>query len=72
MEIVQGKVQRDIGIMLCNAGFGELLTEEEMVQVMFGEHLTDRDINKRLRELWKEDVGRGNRDTAGAIYIEVE
>lgn len=72
IHIWEGILERNIGILLCSSGFDSHLTSEEMPQVLFQEHLDDKDIGKRLRELWKEEVKRGGTENVGAVYIRVE
>jgi len=69
MEILPGNVQKNIGILLCDQTFAQSITEEEMIQVLSEETVTDQKIQKSLRELWKEEIARGGSPCTGAIYI---
>ena len=71
-QIVQGRVQNNIGILLCNNTFGAYLTEEEMVGILYQDDLGDEDIQRRLQEIYKENRQRGGKDMAGAVYLRIE
>lgn len=72
MTVLPGEMQKEIGILLCSSGFDSHILSEEMLQVLFEEKLTDREIGRGLRELWRENVCRGEKSGAGAVYIRVE
>lgn len=72
MKLAHGRLQKDIGILICNPVFDANLSEEEMLEVLFEERLADRDIQKRLREIWRENVRRGGKAYAGAVFFRTE
>ncbi len=72
MQLVQGSLQKGVGIVLCSSLFDTNLTEEEMVEVLAEEHIKDEDIRKRLTELWKENQKRGEDRHAGAVFFRAE
>lgn len=72
IQVVQGSLQKGIGILLCSALYDTEISEEEMVEVLSEEHLQDKDIQKRLKELWKENQKRGECGNAGAIFFRTE
>ena len=72
MQLVEGNLQKGVGILLCSPLFDGNLMEEEMLEVLSEEGLEDKEIEKRLRELWKENQKRGERGHAGAVFFRTE
>ena len=72
MQLIEGNFQKGVGILLCSPLFEGNLMEEEMLEVLSEEGLEDKDIGKRLRELWKENQKRGERGHAGAVFFRTE
>ena len=72
VQFVEGNLQKGVGILLCSSLFEGNLREEEMLEVLSEEGLGDKDIGKRLRELWKENQKRGERGHAGAVFFRAE
>ena len=72
MQLIEGNLQKGVGILLCSPSFEGNLMEEEMLEVLSEEGLEDKDIGKRLRELWKENQKRGERGHAGAVFFRTE
>ena len=72
MQLVQGSLQKGVGILLCSLLFDTNLTEEEMVEVLSEEHMKDEVIRKRLDELWKANQRRGENGYAGAVFFGTE
>ncbi len=70
--LLYGRLQKNIGILLCSEAFGENISEEEMLQVLFEENLKDKDIQKRLGELWNENIRRGGTRYAGAVFFRTQ
>ena len=65
-----GRLQRNLGLLLCTAGFMETLEKEEAAEVLnFDGEASDDRLEKRLRELWRENSSRGGKRIAGAIYL---
>jgi len=69
LELLQGNVQKKIGILLCTPEFGTSLSEADMMGVLFEEPLNDGKISKRLREIRLSDLERGNMEPTGAVFI---
>ena len=72
MQLVEGNLQKGVGILLCSPLFDGKLMEEEMLEVLSNEGLEDKEIGKRLRELWKENQQRVERGHAGAVFFRTE
>ena len=72
MQLAEGNLQKGVGILICSSLFESNLREEEMLEVLAEEGLEDKDIGKRLRELWKENQKRGERGHAGAVFFRTE
>ena len=72
LQLIEGNLQKGVGILLCSPLFDSNLIEEEMLEVLSEEDLEDKDIGKRLRELWKENQKRGERGHAGAVFFRTE
>ena len=69
--LVSGTLQKGISVLISTAGFCEHISEKEMLEVLFEEKATDVEIQKRLKELWKEDIVRGGAEYAGAVFFRV-
>ena len=69
--LVSGTLQKGISILISTAGFCEHISEKEMLEVLFEEKAKDVEIQKRLKELWKEDIVRGGAEYAGAVFFRV-
>lgn len=66
----QVKIQKKIGILLCTEGFSEGLIQEENIEVLMPEgEITEERMEKRLQEIWQEQVRRGRCSKAGVIYL---
>ena len=72
MQLVQGSLQKGVGILLCSPLFDTNITEDEMLEVLSPEHLKDGEIQKHLMELWKENRWRGENGYAGAVFFRTE
>ena len=72
IQLVQGSMQKGVGILLCSPLFDTNISEDEMLEVLSEEHLEDGDIQKRLGELWKENKKRGENGHAGAVFFRTE
>lgn len=65
-----GGVQQRVGILLCTATGFKNLSEEELAEVLLAEgDLDEVRMEKRLKELWKENNRRGEEESIGAVYI---
>lgn len=70
MSFLSGKVQKNLGIFLCNISFTAHFEKEELLEVLFGEkELTEEKAEKHLKELWQENISRGGSKSTGAVYI---
>ena len=72
IQLAQGSMQKGVGILLCSPLFDSNISGEEMLEVLWEEHLEDGDIQKRLGELWKENKKRGETGHAGAVFFRTE
>jgi len=72
IKLVEGNFQKGVGILLCSSLFDGNLMEEEMLEVLSEAGLEDKEIGKRLGELWKENQKRGERGHAGAVFFRTE
>ena len=72
IQLVEGNLQKGVGILFCSSLFDGYIREEEMLEVLSEEDLADKEIEKRLRELWKENQKRGERGHAGAVFFRAE
>lgn len=69
-RVWEGRVQKNIGLLLCTCSFGEILSKEECLEVLFKQGKYDeKQMEKRLKELWREGEKRGL-DKAGVVYIQ--
>lgn len=72
-DFTVGIIPREGTFLLCSDGFWHLIKEEEMEQVLSPKELTDeRQIEKRLRELGKAAIRRGEKDNISALCIHTE
>ena len=72
IQLVEGNLQKGVGILFCSSLFDGYIREEEMLEVLSEEDLADKEIERRLRELWKENQKRGERGYAGAVFFRAE
>lgn len=65
-----GDVQHKVGILLCTSAVFGNLKEEEVAEVLLtdGEPQEER-MEKRLKELWKENTHRGEERSLGVVFI---
>lgn len=67
---LSGRLQRNLGILLCTAGFLENMEPEMAAEVLcLDGEITEGRLEKRLQELRQENIQRGGRKTAGAVYL---
>lgn len=66
----QVKVQKRVGILLCTEEYiGDRLSSE-VVEILIPEgEITEERMEKRLKELWREQRRLGRGTVAGAIYL---
>lgn len=68
--VLKGKVQRKLGILICTDSYLSKLKNEETIEVLNPEEeLEEERMKKRLEELWRECVSRGETQSVGAIYV---
>lgn len=69
---MQVKVQKRIGILLCTDDFLNGWTPSECVEVLMPEgEITEERMEKRLQELWQEQLRLGRTAVAGVIYLRI-
>lgn len=69
-HILSGRLQRNLGILLCTCGFMSKINMEEASEVLVLDGTpTEERLEKRLRELWQENKSRGENGSVGAIYL---
>lgn len=67
---MQVKVQKRIGILLCTEGFSKEWVPGESIEVLMPDgEITEERMEKRLQELWREQVRIQRCSVAGAIYL---
>lgn len=72
-DFATGIIQREGTFLLCSDGFWHLIREEEMDQVLSPKELTnERQIEKRLQELGKAAIRRGETDNISAVCVRTE
>ena len=65
-----GSIQKHLGILICTSGLLSYMEMEEATEVLSLEgELSEERLQKRLQELWKENVQRGESASVGAVYI---
>lgn len=65
----EGRIQKNVGLLLCTASFCQVFNKEEVTEVLFGDKKqSEESIRKRLKELWREGEIRGLQN-AGAVFI---
>ena len=65
-----GKIQRKVGILFCTSGYLQAMKTEDVLEVlsMDGE-ITEERMQRRLTELRKEVIYRGEETSVGAVYV---
>lgn len=64
------KVQKKIGILLCTGSFCKDWIQENIIEVLLPDgEMTEERMEKRLQELWQEQVRMEKGSMAGAIYL---
>ncbi len=68
---IQGIVQRKVGILLCTNNYLKYMEREAVSEMlcMEEEACTEQRMQKRLQELWQENVRRGENASTGVVYI---
>lgn len=65
-----GKIQRNLGLLLCTNGFGEKLTQKDYKEALFMDKKTeDWRLQKRLAEVWQDMRCFEKSESVGAVYI---
>lgn len=65
----EGRVQKNVGLLLGSDSFCKVFTNEELLDVLFRDKRCEEEqIGKRLKALWREGEMRGL-ETAGAVFI---
>lgn len=72
MPVWEGRIQKNIGLLLCSKGVREHFDEDEILEVLFGDKRCEEEhIKKRLMELWREGEIRGLK-SAGAVCVRIK
>lgn len=70
IQWISGRIQRNLGVLLCTEGFLDKLEPETVAEVLHPEgELTEERLGRRLQELLAENVCQGGRLAAGAVYL---
>lgn len=68
--LCQGKIQRNLGLLLCTNFFGEKLPKKDYKEALFmDKKAEDWRLQKRLAEVWQDMTGLEKTESAGAVYI---
>ena len=68
-RVREGRIQKNVGLLLCTASFCQVFNKEEVTGVLFGDKKqSEESIRKQLMELWREGEIRGLQN-AGAVFI---
>ena len=66
-----GYLQKGVGVLLCGSRFDAYISAEEMIEVLLHPWDNEEQIQKSLRELWKENQIRGGEKDGAAIYVTI-
>ena len=67
---LSGKLQQGLGILICTSSFMSYMSPEEAAEVLVLEgEPTDARLEKRLQELWQENIRRSEERSVGAVYL---
>ena len=67
----EGRIQKNVGLLLCKASFCQVFDTEEVKEVLFGDKKQSEErIKKQLMELWREGEIRGLQE-AGAVFVRI-
>lgn len=68
-NVWEGRVQKNVGILLCDEAFGEIFDREDFIEVLFQDKKYEEErMGKRLKELWREGKERGLKKS-GAVFV---
>lgn len=68
-KVFEGRIQNNVGVLLCTETMTELFEDQELMEVFWGEHKVDEiHMRNRMYELWKVGASR-NMNKVGMIYI---
>ncbi len=68
--LCEGKIQRNLGLLLCTNSFANRITKKNYREVLFLDRKPeDERLQKRLTEVWKDMEMSEPMDSVGAIYI---
>ena len=68
-NVWEGRVQKNVGILLCDEAFGEIFDSEDFIEVLFQDKKYEEErMGKRLKELWREGKERGLKKS-GAVFV---
>lgn len=64
------KIQRHLGILISTGDFLKEMEKEELSEVLAPDtNMTEARMQKRLKEIWKEQKCRSGANSVGAIYL---
>jgi len=65
----EGRIQKNVGLLLCTASFYQIFDRTEVTEVLFGDKKqSEESVKKQLMELWREGEIRGLKK-AGAVFV---
>ena len=68
----EGIVQKRLGLLLCTSNFFRHVEEMEVAEVLALENdWSEERVQRRLQELWRENVLRGENASVGVIFVRV-
>lgn len=68
--LCRGKVQKNLGILLCTESFAETVVRENYRDALFVEKKAeDSKLGKRLKEVWQGMEPESREEATGAVYI---
>lgn len=71
-QIRMGRIRRHTGFLLCTDGFYRRMSREEAGEALSPKEIgEEQQVEKRLQELGRRVLRRGEQDNASAIYIQV-
>ncbi len=69
-SFLQGSLQRNLALLFCTSGYGSQMLPQEIAEVLIADgSCSEERMQKRLQELWQENVRRGERQPVGAVWV---
>lgn len=67
-SVWEGRIQKNVGVLLCSESFCKVFAKEEVLEVLFGDKkYSEESMKKRLKELWREGEKRGLQKAGGVL-----